>query len=71
MQKQEAPTGHKTLLDLPVTKRIKLKNRRNKYLCYTNHIVLKFGTVRNRIKVHRITSVLDVKKASYCESKIM
>ena len=36
-----------------------------------NHILLKFGTLKNWIKVHKIISVLDVKKASYYESEIM
>lgn len=36
-----------------------------------NHILLKFGTLRNWIKLHRIITVLDVKKASYYESEKM
>lgn len=48
-----------------------LKNRKNKYPYYMNHILLKLGALRNCIKEHRITSVLDVKKASYYESEIM
>lgn len=34
-------------------------------------VLLKFGTVRNTIKAHKIASVLDVKKASNCESKMI
>lgn len=69
MQKQKASMVCKIQLYLPVAKRIKLMFKIKKNPCYINYILLKFSTVRNSIKVHKIISVLFIRKTSYCESE--